>query len=127
MSETSEILRTLLERLQFAQNQGKLWYTRLNSGTIYATYTKKSTGETKGRAIKLCKKGTADVIVIQRTGYVTNRRRASLVTFLETKLKNGKLSDAQLAFKAMVEEQGALYLTVKELTDATGPLGLEEG
>lgn len=107
MSETSEILRTCIGRLEWARNQRKCVFFRLNSGSIFASYTNKA-GQTKGRRIRLCPEGTADLEVIQ-FGVLTYSR----VTFIETKLEGEELSDSQKEFKTMVEAQGCRYMIVR--------------
>ena len=119
MSETSEILRTVLERLRWAQNQGLCWFTRLNAGSIFASYTNKA-GKTKGRRIKLCPEGTPDVIVIQSGDGLGH----SIVTFIETKAKDGVLSEAQKQCRQDVERQGCRYWLVKD-ADQLDALGLD--
>ena len=117
MSETSEILRTVLERLTWAQNQHKLWFVRVNSGKVFLSYTRKKNGVTKGRCIKLAPTGTPDVFVFQRATKHTSR-----VTAIETKTQDGELSEVQQEVKALLEEQGVTHLTVRDAAqlDALG-------
>jgi hypothetical protein len=106
----SILLRTCLDRLQWAQNQGQCWYERLNSGKIIANYTDKHDNEHQ-RAINLCRQGTADIIVIQRNGFETT----SKVTFLETKSKKGRQTKDQREFERDVRKQGCGYILVKNI------------
>jgi len=101
MSE-SELLAGVLELLQYLQNQGKVWHTRLNSGSIIVP------GKNKNYRIKLSPEGTADVMVI----------REGQIYFLETKAPDGgKQSPAQIEFQKKIEEQGAIYLLVRDLQE----------
>ena len=108
----SILLRTCLDRLQWAQNQGQCWYERLNAGKIFATYTDKH-GNEHQRAINLCQPGTADIIVTQRNGY----DESSKVTFLETKAKKGRQTKDQKEFELKVKKQGCRYIIVRNIDD----------
>ena len=118
MSETSGILKTVLERLAWAQNQHKCWAIRINSGTVFLPYTNKQ-HTTKWRAIKLAPTGTPDVFVFQRATKHTSR-----VTAIETKTQDGELSDVQREVKTLLEEQGVTHLTVRD-TAQLDALGLD--
>lgn len=104
----SALLSACLERLQWAENQRFCYYERLNSGKLFAKYIDKH-GKEHGRAIKLCRQGTADVIVIQRNGH----DHTCIVTFLETKAKKGRQTKDQREFQERVEKQGCRYILVK--------------
>lgn len=87
--------------------QGKLWFERLNSGSILALQ-----GESK-RRIRLCREGTSDFVVIQPD----MRGRGCFVTFLELKNLKGKQSEAQREFQAVVGAQGCEYVIIKSIDD----------
>ena len=106
-----EVQRAGLDYLQYLMNQGKLWFTRLNSGEAFV----KKGG--KYYKISLCPPGTADAIVIrpvecQCNGMICDRIN---VLFPEFKSKTGKQSPAQKAFQAMVEAQGYRYVIIRSV------------
>ena len=110
----SALLRSVLDWLQYQENPGKLMFLRLNSGTMFPSYTNKQ-GQTKSYRVSLCPEGTADVLVIRYEGCSMEGCRIVDIIFLETKSKNGKLSEAQEAFKLKAEAQGAEYMVIRNV------------
>lgn len=83
------------EDLKVMEWQGMIvWHDRLNSGRIETRF---------GYWIKLCREGTADIVV-----YGKDR----LVVFIETKAKT-KHTDEQIAFGKKMTEAGHKYFLVK--------------
>ncbi len=109
------VKRMVSDYLKVAQNQGRLVYHRLNVGTFVV-----DKGEASERAIQGCETGTADFLVLR---YVESASREDNggceALYIETKRqgKKGKQSDAQIAFQARAEEQGARYELVRSLED----------
>lgn len=112
MSE-SELLSGVLELFEYLQNQGKLVFMRLNSGSVIVP------GKNKNYHIKLAPEGTADVLVIQKWVPIGAPNKVEiLVYFIETKAPDGgKQSPAQVEFQKQVEAQGAIYILVRNLQD----------
>lgn len=101
--------------LTTAQNQGKLWYTRLNAGDFI---------ETRGgsrRRIKGAGAGTADFVVIQKgqvhLEYLGKKHGPevpiSFVIFVECKSTKGKQSPEQVEFEALVKKINCQYVIVR--------------
>ena len=116
----SELLRTCLDYLQIMQNQGKLCFLRLNSGALFPSHNGKS------YKVQLCPEGTADVMVVMREflgsspgtpGRSDEEFWGTNVIFIETKAKNGELSDKQEEFRDRVTAQGAKYLEIRDLDE----------
>ena len=93
------------EYLQYQQNLGELWFTRLNSGVAYVKRADKY------YAIKLSEAGTADFIVVR--GWRTD----IVVLFLELKGTKGKATAAQDAFAKKVNAQGCYYYIIRSIPD----------
>ena len=115
----AEVKNACEEYLQYAQNQGKLWYCRLNAGDFI---------EVRGgsrRRIKGAGKGTADLIVIQagviqmfhNANKVGDKYLLSFVTFVECKSTKGKQEPSQKEFQAMVEKLHCRYAIVRSVDD----------
>ena len=111
MSE-SELKSTVDDYLQYQQNLGKLWFTRLNCGTAYV---KKGN---KYYAIQLCNEGTADFLVIKKTepklGIDVNFSEAF---FFELKSAQGKQTTYQKNFEEQVQEQGCKYFVLRNMEE----------
>jgi len=101
-----EVQRACLEYLQYLQNQGKLWHTRLNAGEFQTQ---------SGRWAKGCPPGTADAIVIREIASASpdDCLDSTEVLFVEFKSATGKQSPEQVVFQAMVEAQGCRYVIVR--------------
>lgn len=103
----ADLKLAVTDYLQYAQNQGKLVYLRLNAGDFIEVR-----GDTR-RRVKGCPKGTADLMVIKRGYYecVTILR----AIFLELKSAKGKQTKEQAEFQQMIEEQGAEYYIIRSI------------
>lgn len=101
----ADLKKAVEDYLKILEKQGKLWYERLQAGNLLATYDGKGY-----RRIRLCRKGTADYIVIQS---MTLKPKGCWVTFLELKAPKGKQSEAQREFQRTVEALGAEYILVR--------------
>jgi hypothetical protein len=99
VQKESDLKSSIANYLQILENQGSLWYERLNSGELLVLNKDGSK-----RMVNLCRKGTADFITIVR----------SHVIFIETKSKTGKQSPEQKEFQSKVESVGALYWLVDD-------------
>jgi len=126
----SHVLRACKDWLQIQQNLGKLWFMRVNSGTVYPTNRDGST-----RHLALAPEGTGDLLVIwgevaqviDPTIEGDSEEIQPHILWVETKHK-GKQSQAQKDFEAQVREQGCDYLIVTDvdqlinrLTPIVGP------
>ena len=111
----ADIKRTVADYLEYAQNQGKLYYDRLNSGDFIEVR-----GQTR-RRIKGCRAGTADFFVLKSTllwdGVHITRIPSVRVIFLEIKSAKGKLRTEQKCFKTLVESQGAEFYVIRSIED----------
>lgn len=112
MQELSEasVKSAVNSYLQFLKNQGKLWYERLNSGSLL-TYQ-----GGKIYHVELCEEGTADFIVIY-WDYPKGapNKGETVVWFLEIKGSKGHQSQQQKAFQKIIEAQGCHYLVVQDV------------
>ena len=113
----SQILRAIADYLQYAQNQGKLYYTRLNSGSAFVKRGNKF------YKIQLCEEGTADFFVLTK---LQSDLWIPRIIFVEVKSEKGRASPAQNAFQKLVENQLAEYVVVRSLGDLEGVLGFEK-
>ena len=114
----ADVKRAVEDWLQYASNQGKLYFERLNAGEFIETR-----GDTR-RRIKGAPKGAADFEVLQGVsfsltyaGMPLNHQPpvipATRVTFIEVKKpKGGKQSDDQKVFEAKVRQFHARYFIV---------------
>ena len=104
----SQIMRVVNDYLQYAQNQGKLYYTRLNSGSAFVKRGNKF------YRIQLCDEGTSDFFVLTKfqCGLWIPR-----IIFIEVKSEKGRVSPAQNAFKLLVEAQLAEYVIVRSIEE----------
>ena len=117
----ADVKLAVSERLQYAENQGKLVHLRLNSGDFIETR-----GDTR-RRIKGAPKGAADFLVLQAVAYSLTYAGVPLnhqppvipatrVTFIEVKKpKGGKQSDDQKVFEAKVRQFNARYFIVTSI------------
>ena len=105
-----EVKNGVEEYLQFAMNQGKLWYCRLNAGNIYIPNEDGS-----HRLFKGVKKGTADFLVIHQLLHRTHM--IAIVTFIECKSTKGKQRVGQKEFEEQIVELGCQYEIVRKVDD----------
>jgi hypothetical protein len=97
----AELKQGVQDYLQYKQNQGVLYFDRLNSGEAII-----ETGDSR-RRIMLCRPGTADMFLILK---------GSLI-FLELKTETGKQSPEQKEFEAQVTWHGAEYYVIRSLDE----------
>ena len=95
--------------LTYLMNQGKLYFDRLNSGSLI---TKR--GQSTYR-VNLCREGTADFYVIRKVN-VGGADFLKLI-FLELKGAKGKQRPEQGAFQKLVEAQGASYFLIRSIEE----------
>ena len=122
MIELSEaqVKRAVEEYLGYAQNQGKLWYSRLNAGDIYIPNKDGSKRVFKGAGA-----GTADLIVIQpgqvHLEYMEKQQGPGIpvafTTFVECKSSKGKQRPEQKEFQSKVEALHCRYAIVRSVED----------
>ncbi len=94
----ADLKKTVTQYLTYMQNQGKLFYLRLNSGTFIQEGKKQ-------RLIRGCPAGTSDLFILMNgTSF-----------FIELKSQKGKLTESQLKFMETVEFQGGIYLVARDL------------
>lgn len=106
-------LKTAVEDyLQIKQNQGELYFDRLNSGDFIEVR-----GNTR-RRIKGCRKGTADYFILRSSG----KWGVPRLLFIELKGDKGRQSKEQKEFQHLIECQGAMYSVVKSVEDLQGAL-----
>lgn len=97
------IQKQILDYLSY--RPGKFW--RQNTGAFKGKYTSKRTGVTKTRFVQFGIDGCADI-----TGIKEGRRIE-----IEVKRPKEKQNDNQIAFQAMIESQGGLYVLARSLED----------
>ena len=115
----AEVKNACEEYLQYAMNQGKLWFSRMNAGDFIETR-----GDSR-RRIKGAGKGTSDLIVIQsgqvHLEYMGEQHGPGIpvgfVTFIELKSSDGKLRPEQIEFQAKVEALNCRYAIVRSVED----------
>ena len=95
----SALSRQTRDYLQILANQGYLWFTRLQAGSLIVAQ-----GD-KRYKLNLCPAGTADWLIL--TQYQ--------IIFWETKSSQGELSPAQKEFRDIVTKHGAYYRYGKTL------------
>ncbi len=88
----SALARQTRDYLTWLQNQGFLWFTRLNSGCIYPIGK-----DGKKYKVELCPEGTADFEIV-----MLDSRGNSTVIFWETKARGKKITQAQSDFGILV-------------------------
>ena len=109
----SDLQKTVTDYLQYQQNLGKLWFTRLNSGSAFVKRGNKY------HKIQLCDKGTSDFVVIARKTFqfshavrpdegaeTTAWFPHCKTVFIELKSEKGRWPPEQRSFKILVEAQG---------------------
>ena len=124
----ADIKRAVTDYLQIAENQGKLFFLRLNSGEII-----EARGDTR-RRVKLCPPGTADFVVFQpatiTVQYKTKKSPFpfgfSRVTFIELKKRDGKQSPAQVEFESKVKRFHCHYVLANSVDEVMSQLGIAE-
>ena len=126
----ADLQRSVADFLQYQQNLGKLWFTRLNSGRAFV-----KKGD-KYYAIQLCEIGTADfMVLVGKTFQFSHTIRPTedaettawfpycKIMFFELKSSKGRTSKAQDEFAELVRKQGAEYFVVKSLEELEDILG----
>ena len=103
----NDLSRCVRDYLQILDNQAKLVFLRLNSGTAY-----KSAGG-KTWKISLQEKGTADYLVLY----------AGRVIWLELKGDKGSQSRDQILFQNKVESLQHEYRVIRDLDEVMEVLG----
>ena len=104
----SQIMQAVGDYLQYAQNQGKLYYTRLNSGSAFVKRGNKF------YKIQLCEKGTADFFVLTSSQSGLSIPR---IIFLELKAGKRKQELEQKEFQRLIENFGAEYCLVRSIEE----------
>ena len=115
------------EYLQYAENQEKLVFLRLNAGDFI---------EVRGgsrRRIKGCPKGTADYLVLQggnvQMFYLGQPKGKAhpiaFVTFIEIKSSRGKQREEQREFELKVNKCNCRYYIVRSVEELITALGRE--
>ena len=108
----ADLKRTVEDYLTYKQNQGALYFDRLNSGEAIVLK-----GD-KHYKINLCREGTADFMVLMWTFPLGAPNKGwTRVIFLELKSKTGKQSEDQRTFQDAVEKQGASYFIIRNLEE----------
>ncbi len=98
----AQVKRAISDRLELAQNQGQLFFARLNSGDFIEVR-----GKTR-RRIRGCQKGTADFVIFQGSA------ERCLVTFIECKSSKGRQTPEQEAFEQEIIKQNCRYFIVRD-------------
>jgi hypothetical protein len=99
----SEIQRSIVDYLQILENQGKLWFSRINTVGVFdatkKTFRKPATGT---------KSGIADILVF--IGGTT--------IWFEVKTPKGKQSDNQAEFaRRVLQHSDGEYFLVRDISD----------
>ena len=114
----ADVKLAVAEWLQYAENQAKLYFERLNAGEFIETR-----GATR-RRIKGASKGAADFFVLQAVSFSLTYAGvpfshqpplipATSVTFIEVKKpEGGRQSDDQKTFEVKVKQFNARYVIV---------------
>ncbi|KKN15919.1 hypothetical protein LCGC14_0981110 [marine sediment metagenome] len=116
----AQVKRGCEDYLTYQQNQGKLWWTRLNAGDIYIPNKDGSKRVFKGAGA-----GTADLMVIQGGNVQTYYKAISrgtpwpiaMVTFIECKSTKGKQSTEQVEFSIMIKGFNCRYAVVRSVDE----------
>jgi len=103
-----DLQKAVADYLQYAQNQGKLYYTRLNSGSAFVKRGNKF------YKIQLCEKGTADFFVLTSSQSGLSIPR---IIFLELKAGKRKQELEQKEFQRLIENFGAEYCLVRSIEE----------
>ena len=121
----AEVKKGVEDYLQYAMNQGKLWFARLNAGDFIDTRVKEGHTETRLR-IKGVKAGTADFIVVQggevQMVHSTQQRihkthPITFVTFIECKSTKGKQAPDQVEFEEQVSKLNCRYHIIRDVDE----------
>ena len=121
----SDVMRQISDFLDVKMASGSLYWDRLNSGNAYVGNIY---GENKWK-ISLCRKGTADIIVLKGIPFPMALRPEEVpavicqVIYLEVKGPKGKQSQEQFEFETLVKEQGAEYYVVRSLEEVMEIIG----
>jgi len=111
----SELSKAVRDYLQYQANLGKVYFDRLNSGSLLA-----KSGD-RIYKVNLCKSGTADYFVIQWVyPQGAPNKGWTRVIFLELKGKDGKQRGDQKDFQVSVEKQGAEYHIIRNIDELIG-------
>ena len=116
----AQVKRAVEEYLGYAQNQGKLWWSRLNAGSFLV-----DKGTPRERMIKGAGAGTADLIVIQpgqvHLEYMSKQQGPGIpvafTTFVECKSSKGKQRPEQKEFQERVEKLHCRYCVVRSVDE----------
>ena len=108
----ADIKRAVADYLQLLENQGELWFERLNSGDFI-----EARGDTR-RRVHGCRRGTADFIAIRKMP-----DDKSEVLFLEIKSTTGRQSPEQKDFENTVKGQRCRYHIIRDLQEVMDFLG----
>lgn len=118
----SKLVTAVCTYLQLLENQGKLVFWRVNSGTTIRTYIirrGRHKGEERRYFYQYGKEGSSDVVVFLPHGRVL---------FLECKRdERGKLRDSQERFRAMVARLGWSGYEYHRITDVEQVENLVKG
>ena len=108
-----QLKRQVEDYLDYAQNQGKLLWLRLNAGDFIEVR-----GNTR-RRVKGCPAGTSDLIIIKARKYFKHMPQIIIpdVLFVELKSAKGKRRPEQGAFQKLVEMQGGEYVIVRSFEE----------
>lgn len=118
----SDLMRQIYDYLRLEMKMGRLTWDRQNSGNILALY-----GDKK-RRIRLCREGTADLIVKKGYRVITIDPREEdflycRVIYLEVKGPDGEQTNEQKQFQREEEAQGAEYYVVRSLEEVMEIVG----
>ena len=101
----SYLSRTTRDYLGWLENQGFLWWTRLNSGNLFPVGK-----DGKKYKVQLCEPGTFDYVIVIRENLGNPHEDQVCIIFWETKATTGILSLEQWEFAKKVRAQGAICL-----------------
>jgi len=116
----AQVKQACEEYLGYAQNQGKLWYCRLNAGDIFIPNKDGSMRVFKGAGA-----GTADLIVIQpgqvHLEYMEKQQGPGIpvafTTFIECKSSKGKTTKVQDEFAERIRKLHCRYCVVRSVDE----------
>lgn len=124
----AEVKKGVEDYLQYAMNQGKLWFARLNAGDIPI-----ENKDGSRRMFKGVKAGTADFVVIQggqlHMEYMGQKQGPVaplvFVTFIECKSTKGKQAPEQSNFQVQIEGFNCRYHIVRDVDELPAVLERE--
>ena len=93
----------------------KLFYIRMNTGAVTATYNGKQ------RFFRFGEKGMADIYVRKLTQVGPYRYQRTI--WVEVKSPTGRQSEDQQEFQKRVEALGDLYILARSIDDVRGVVG----